>query len=66
MQITQCLLEEVNNGRIGIDELKRIEELLLLFEDKFRDEQTKKGELLIRPEYKEKRIIKVLVKEAEL
>lgn len=66
MEITQCLLEEVKNGKIGIEELKRIEELLLLFEDKFRDEQTKKGELLIRPEYKEKRIIKVLVKEAGL
>lgn len=62
MRLTQCLLNEVKNGKIGIEELERIEELLLIFEDKYKDEQTKSGELLIRPEYKEKRIIKTLIR----
>lgn len=60
MQISKHLLEQVNLGHIDIDELKQIDELLMFFEDKFKNEQARSGELLIRPEYKEKRIIKKL------
>ena len=60
-QISSCLMEEVKNGRIGIEELKRIEELLLFFEEKYKNEQTRNGELIIKPEYKTKRITKTLL-----
>ena len=60
IQISNCLMEEVKKGKIDIEELKKIEDLLTFFEFKFRDEQARNGERLIRPEYKEKRIIKTL------
>lgn len=60
IQISGLLLEQVQKGKIGIEELKKIEELLLYFEDKFKDEESRNGELIIKPEYKEKRITKTL------
>ena len=56
LQISKCLVEQVKRGAIDLDELKRINEILVFFEDKYQDAETKSGELLIRPEYKTKRI----------
>ena len=52
IQISQQLIEQVKKGTISMDEIERINELLCFFEEKYRDEQTKNGELLIKPEYK--------------
>ena len=60
LQVSKYLMEQVKKGRIDIEELKRINELLLFFEDKYKKEQSRNGELLIREEYKTKRIIKDL------
>lgn len=57
LQISKFLLEQVKKGQIDLDELKRINEILLFFEDKYRDVESKSGDLLIRPEYKQ-RILK--------
>lgn len=57
LQISKQLIEQVKNGQIGMDQIERINELLLFFEDKFKSEQDKSGNLLIKPEYKTKRII---------
>ena len=57
LQISKYLLEQVHNKQIGMDEIQRINDLLLFFEDKYKNEQARSGELLIRPEYK-KRILK--------
>lgn len=56
LQISKQLMEQVKNGSIGLDEIKRIDELLMFFEDKYKDEEARNGELLIKPEYKTKRI----------
>lgn len=60
LQISACLMQQVKNGKIGIDEIQRINELLLFFEDKFKNEQSRSGELLIKDDYKIKRITKNL------
>ena len=60
LQVSKYLMEQVKKGRIDLEELKRINELLLFFEDKYKKEQARNGELLIREEYKTKRIIKDL------
>ena len=56
LQISKQLMEQVKNGSIGLDEIKRIDELLMFFEDKYKNEEARNGELLIKPEYKTKRI----------
>ena len=60
LQISKCLMEQVKNGKIDIEEIKRINEILLYFEYKYRNAEAKTGGLLIRPEYKDKRITKNL------
>lgn len=60
LQISASLMKQVKEGKISIDELKRIDELLLFFEDKFKNEQSRSGELLIKDDYKIKRITKNL------
>lgn len=60
LQISKCLMEQVKNGKIDLEEIKRINEILLYFEYKYRNAEAKTGGLLIRPEYKDKRIIKNL------
>lgn len=60
LQISRCLMEQVKNGKIDIEEIKRINEILLYFEYKYRNAEAKTGGLLIRPEYKDKRITKNL------
>lgn len=56
LQISKQLMEQVKNGQIGMEEIERINELLLFFEDKYKNEQDRTGSLLIKPEYKTKRI----------
>lgn len=52
LQVSRELMQQVKNGKIGIDEIKRINELLCFFEDKFKDAETRSGELLIKEKYK--------------
>jgi hypothetical protein len=53
-------MEQVKKGNISVEELKNIDELLSFFEDKYKDAEAKHGGILIKPEYKTKRIIKNL------
>ena len=57
LELSKYLLEEVKKGEISKEQLLRIEDTLQFFEYKFRDEEDRYGEKLIKPEYKEKRII---------
>ena len=57
LELSKYLLEEVKKGEISREQLLRIEDALQFFEYKFRDEEDRYGEKLIKPEYKEKRII---------
>ena len=57
LQISRELMEQVKQGKIDIQEIKNIFELLQFFEFKFRDETDRNGDLIIKPEYKTKRII---------
>lgn len=58
LQVSKCLVEQVKKGKVDLEELRKINEILLFFEDKYSRAESKNGELLIRPEYKTKRIIK--------
>lgn len=58
LQISGSLLKQVQQGKIDLEEIKKITELLEFFEHKYKDAEDRHGELLIRPEYKTKRIIK--------
>ena len=57
LELSKYLLEEVSKGEIGREQLLRIADALQFFEFKYRDEEDRHGERLIRPEYKSKRII---------
>jgi hypothetical protein len=57
LELSKYLLEEVSKGEIGREQLLRIADALEFFEFKYRDEEDRHGERLIRPEYKSKRII---------
>lgn len=56
LEISKYLLEQVKKGEISIDKLLQINDALEFFEYKFRDEEDRHGDRLIKPEYK-KRII---------
>lgn len=60
LQISKCLMEQVKMGKISIGEINTIFELLQEFEFKHKDLEDRNGCLLIKPEYKTKRIIKNL------
>lgn len=60
LQISKCLMEQVKKGKIDIDELKNINEILLYFEYKYRNTEARTGGLLIKEEFKTKRITKDL------
>ena len=53
---TKYMIEENRNGKIDIDNLKRIREILLYFEDEYKNEKDRKGKLLIKRTYKNNRI----------
>lgn len=60
LELSKYLLEEITKGEINQEQLLRINDALEFFEYKYRDEEDRHGELLIKPEYKSKRIIKKL------
>ena len=51
LRITKYMIEENRNGKIDIDNLKRIRGLLLYFENEHKNETNKKGKQLIKREY---------------
>lgn len=57
LELSKYLLEQVSKGEISREQLLRIEDALQFFEYKYRNEEDRHGERLIKPEYKEKRII---------
>lgn len=57
LELSKYLLEEVSKGKISREQLLRIEDALQFFEYKYRNEEDRHGEMLIKPEYKTKRII---------
>ena len=60
LRISSYLAEQVKKGEISRDELLRINDLLETFERKYKDEESRNGSLIIKEEYKTKRIIKKL------
>lgn len=54
IQLSKCLQEQVTLGKISIGELNTINDILSTFEYKYRDEETRHGELLIKPQYKKR------------
>ena len=60
LRISSYLAEQVKKGEISKDELLRINDLLETFERKYKDEESRNGSLIIKEEYKTKRIIKKL------
>jgi hypothetical protein len=57
LELSKYLLEEVKRGEIEREQLLRIADALQFFEFKYRNEEDRHGERLIKPEYKTKRII---------
>lgn len=57
LNISRCLMEQVKLGKVSIGEINIIYELLQEFEFKHKDLEDRNGDLLIKPEYKTKRII---------
>lgn len=57
LELSKYLLEQVKKGEISREQLLKIEDALQFFEFKYRDEEDRHGERLIKPEYKSKRII---------
>lgn len=56
LRITKYMIEENTNRKIDIDNLKRIREVLLLFEETYEKEKDKNGKFLIKQPYKTDRI----------
>ena len=56
-ELTSEMIDENIKGRLDIDNLKRIHDLLLYFEREHDHDYTKKGKLLIKREYVEGRVI---------
>ena len=58
LQISKEIMIQVKNGKIDMEQLKNIDELLQFFEYKFRNEPSRNGDILIKPEYKKRILIK--------
>lgn len=56
LRITAEMIEENLKGKLDIDNLKRIRELLLYFEDKYEKETNSKGQLILKRKFITKRI----------
>lgn len=56
LRITKYMIEENRNGKIDIDNLKRIRELLLYFEAEHINDINKKGKTIIKRKYITERI----------
>ena len=57
LAITSEMIDENIKGKLDIDNLRRIRDILLCFEKEYSDLRTKKGSRVIKPEYVKKRII---------
>lgn len=57
LEVSKYLLEQVKMGQISREKLLQIDDVLQFFEFKYRDEETRGGELLIKPEYKKRLIL---------
>lgn len=57
LEITKEIVEENLRGEINIENLKRIRDMLLYFEARYDNMYTGRGVKIIKPEYKEKRLI---------
>ena len=57
LAITSEMIDENIKGRLDIENLRRIRDILLCFEKEYYDVRTKKGSRVIKPEYINKRII---------
>ena len=57
LEITKEMVEENLRGEVNIENLKRIREMLLYFEAHYDDMYTGHGVKIIKPEYKEKRLV---------
>ena len=55
-RITSEMIDENIKGKIDIENLKHIRDLLLYFEKEYKDDTTKKGKRLIKWEYINRRI----------
>lgn len=51
LQITKEMVDENNKRKIDIENLKRVRELLLYFEEKYKDIENKQGKKLIKQKY---------------
>ena len=51
LAITSEMIDENIRGELSIQNLKRIRDLLLYFEDRYKDRENKKGRKLIKKEY---------------
>ena len=56
LQITKEMVDENNKRKIDIENLKRVRELLLYFEEKYKDIENKQGKKLIKQKYITQRI----------
>ena len=56
LQITKEMVDENNKRKIDIENLKRVRELLLYFEEKYKDIESKQGKKLIKQKYITQRI----------
>lgn len=57
LQITNYMIEENKNEQLDLDTLKRIREILLTFEEEYKNETDREGRALIKKPYKTDRII---------
>lgn len=57
LEITKEMIEENLKGEINIENLKRIREMLLWFEAHYDNTYTSRGKEIIKPEFKEKRLV---------
>ena len=57
LAITSEMIDENIKGRLDIENLRRIRDVLLCFEKEYSGARTKKGSRVIKPEYINKRII---------
>ena len=56
LQITKEMVDANNKRKIDIENLKRVRELLLYFEEKYKDIENKQGKKLIKQKYITQRI----------
>lgn len=56
LEITKQMIEENEKGKLDLENLKRIRELLLYFENEYKEETNSKGILILKKKYTTRRI----------